>query len=123
MTKADGYHEPEVLKQYIWKFHRDLWTEDERLAEQAILYEAMFAPRSPNSNPDPRLVRERRKYANNAFVWQMIEQGYEYLKAYSRDRILRESPSELYIHRCPACHRVLASPEAQQCLWCGEDWN
>jgi hypothetical protein len=120
---ADGYDEPEVLKDYIWKFYRGLWTEDERLAEHAILVEQMFSRHWPNPNPDPRLAEERKKYAKNQFVWHMIDLGYEHLKASSRDRILRESPSELYIHRCPTCKRVLASPIARQCLWCGEDWH
>jgi hypothetical protein len=27
------------------------------------------------------------------------------------------------VARCPACNRVLRTPEAKQCFWCGHDWH
>ncbi|TWT75449.1 hypothetical protein CA13_31370 [Planctomycetes bacterium CA13] len=30
---------------------------------------------------------------------------------------------EFDIHRCAQCNRILQSPSAQQCLWCGHDWH
>ena len=26
-------------------------------------------------------------------------------------------------NRCPACSRIVISPLARQCLWCGHDWH
>jgi rRNA maturation endonuclease Nob1 len=27
------------------------------------------------------------------------------------------------INRCPACKRIVRTPRAQHCLWCGHDWH
>lgn len=27
------------------------------------------------------------------------------------------------INRCPACQRIIRTPLARQCLWCGHDWH
>jgi hypothetical protein len=29
----------------------------------------------------------------------------------------------LTINRCPKCNRVVRTPRARQCLWCGHDWH
>jgi hypothetical protein len=33
------------------------------------------------------------------------------------------SRGELRPIRCPDCRRVVKTPEARQCLWCGYDWH
>ncbi|HRX87396.1 MAG TPA: hypothetical protein P5572_20410 [Phycisphaerae bacterium] len=40
-----------------------------------------------------------------------------------RKRILRDHTNEVHINRCPECQRVLRTPQAQQCPWCGYDWH
>jgi uncharacterized OB-fold protein len=37
------------------------------------------------------------------------------------ERLLREHANEIVINRCPACGRIVATPKARQCLWCGHD--
>ena len=32
-------------------------------------------------------------------------------------------PSAAFVNRCPACNRVVRTPEAKQCFWCGHDWH
>jgi hypothetical protein len=29
----------------------------------------------------------------------------------------------LVVNRCPKCNRVVRTPRARQCLWCGNDWH
>jgi hypothetical protein len=31
--------------------------------------------------------------------------------------------NELRPNRCPSCRRIVRTPKAQQCLWCGHDWH
>ncbi|MCA9017338.1 MAG: hypothetical protein KDA77_18595 [Planctomycetaceae bacterium] len=40
-----------------------------------------------------------------------------------RDRILSEHGDQILINRCAKCNRIVATPRAQQCLWCGYDWH
>jgi hypothetical protein len=38
-------------------------------------------------------------------------------------RILGEHTATHRINRCPRCHRVVRTPLARQCFWCGHDWH
>jgi hypothetical protein len=35
---------------------------------------------------------------------------------------LLQNPA-VVVKRCPACQRVLRTPLAKQCFWCGESWH
>jgi hypothetical protein len=39
------------------------------------------------------------------------------------DRIWLEHQNLFQIARCLQCSRILKSPQARQCLWCGADWH
>ena len=40
------------------------------------------------------------------------------------ERLLREhADGTRVVHRCPECHRIVRTPSAEQCLWCGHDWH
>ena len=30
---------------------------------------------------------------------------------------------QLSLNRCPECNRIVRTPNAKQCLWCGHDWH
>ena len=38
-------------------------------------------------------------------------------------RLLTDHRTEIHENRCPECSRLLRTPLAQQCLWCGHDWH
>jgi hypothetical protein len=40
-----------------------------------------------------------------------------------RDQLLSERKDKIRINRCPKCSRIVRTPKAQQCLWCGFDWH
>jgi hypothetical protein len=39
------------------------------------------------------------------------------------DRIWHAHADEFTIARCANCNRILKSPQARQCIWCGNDWH
>lgn len=38
-------------------------------------------------------------------------------------RLLADSANLAFILRCPRCSRVVRTPKAAQCFWCGHDWH
>jgi len=54
-------------------------------------------------------------------VIEAISKGSNKFKESVRDRILREYPEA--VSRCPSCSKVLRTPRAKQCMWCGFDWH
>lgn len=39
------------------------------------------------------------------------------------DRILDDHAEDVVVNRCPECGRVVKTPRARLCLWCGHDWH
>ena len=38
-------------------------------------------------------------------------------------RVIKNHLDELPLNRCPECARLVRTPRAEQCLWCGHDWH
>jgi hypothetical protein len=50
--------------------------------------------------------------------------GYTALWEKLRERVAQAVDNkELKINRCPSCNRIVRTPLARQCLWCGHDWH
>lgn len=52
-----------------------------------------------------------------------LADGPEIFRRRVRDRLLSEHAAEIFINRCPSCGRVVRTPLARQCFWCGFDWH
>lgn len=39
------------------------------------------------------------------------------------DPLIQELKQKLVPNRCPKCNKIVRTPEARQCLWCGADWH
>ena len=51
-------------------------------------------------------------------------EGLRCFKASVADRIKTEIASgRVVVNRCPGCSRIVKTPLARQCLWCGRDWH
>lgn len=38
-------------------------------------------------------------------------------------RILADAAGEVFVNRCPRRGKVVRTPRARQCFWCGFDWH
>lgn len=123
MDAHTNYNEQAVLTMYVWNNFRHLRTDDENLAEHAITVEVKMGPHLFRSEPLPRLATERERYKDNTYVQKALELGLSGLQKMVKDRITKEMPPTFFVNRCPQCQRILATPKAQQCLWCGADWH
>jgi hypothetical protein len=125
-VEHQDYDEQAELTKYVWLGYRHLLTADEQLADVAFGVEQKFGAHRlfvTEPEPDPELLRRRKRYENNAYVQQALRLGYEGFQAKVRDRIVQEMPESFFVNRCPACQRIVATPRAKQCLWCGKDWH
>lgn len=108
---AVDYKESEALTQYIsWNFWR-LVTEGERqqllLATQRIK-EAYAALESRPIPPQPHPL-----YVARVALENKIDQRI-------RDDIRAK---QLIVNRCSRCDRIVRTPFAKQCFWCGFNWH
>ena len=117
---TESYDDDRELTSYLWHSYRNLLTPLESLADRAVHAEIKA------QNASPRMaawLRDRWGGENDPAVVAAIKDGPAAFRDRVRDRMLRECAEQITINRCPKCSRVVATPKAQQCLWCGADWH
>ncbi len=113
------YDEDEALGRYITDNFVGMMTDFER----RTYYLAIKREKAKNSDSAADklttwLARESED------VIQASEPGLAAVRRQIGERMLREQQAEvLFINRCPKCDRIVRTPLAKQCLWCGHDWH
>lgn len=125
MSQANKeYDEQRETTAYVWRNCQDLFTEDERLAEEAFVVEGKLRGwRGPLETAPLSMIEKRTQYQNNSYVQEALRRGYQAFHEMVRDRILTEYMDSFLFVRCPDCNRILRSASAKQCIWCGRDWH
>ena len=115
------YDEGNELTRYVWNHCVQFMTDLELRAGRAISgrEQAAFA----KSPVHAELIRQKYGEMNDADINAALSDGAEAFRLRVRNRILSEHETGAFVHRCPSCKRVLRTPKAQQCFWCGLDWH
>jgi hypothetical protein len=118
------YDDNEEIYRYV-TFTKELMTDLEWRAEWLAMmrHKAKLA-----DNPEVHAqLRSQFEAELDDDVRQMIgddSQGFSLLKPRIVERFLRDAADgRAVLNRCPACARVVKTPHARQCLWCGHDWH
>jgi hypothetical protein len=111
------YDETSELTEYLWQHHLELFSEAERKALWAV-----FAERKSTggSNGIKARIWEQHRLADDPAVMQHLSEGTEAFYRRAAQRVFAEH-AEISVNRCPACHRIVRTPKAKQCFWCGND--
>lgn len=115
------YDEDTQLTRYVWNHCTQLMTELELRVGRAITGRSKAANAKSPKYAD--VIRDRYGEMNDAEINAALSEGAEVFRRRVRDRILTEHETGAFVHRCPSCKRVLCTPLAQQCFWCGLDWH
>ena len=115
------YDERSILLQYIWNHYRHLLTLFERLVETAgVVRQKAQASNSPNYS---RMLNDRWGSLDNSSVDAALKDGLNAFKQRVCERILAEHGDQVFVNRCSQCHRIVRTPQARQCFWCGYNWH
>lgn len=109
------------LGRYIQHNYSNLYHEAEKLALQTLRAEAKLG--SPDlAEPMRSMLRQRWVSRDRPEVNALLADGPYEFAARAAERIVAEH-ADVIINRCPSCQRIVATPLAQQCLWCLHDWH
>ncbi len=112
------YDERQVIEDYVWKHYGNLFTAIEKRGV-FLVNGGIYPAGSRSAEQADRITgpvdAEELKAA--------LADGVKALRSRAATRVIREHTGEVYIHRCPECNRVVRTPVANQCLWCGHDWH
>jgi len=118
----ESYNEESELWKYIGRWYNHLFTEDERFGPTAQRLRELVPDASP-SDIKAILTERHGGKGESLPVVRQLQHEVDKLTRRTMDRICREHTDELFINRCPECGRIVVSPTAKQCLWCGNDWH
>lgn len=114
------YDEESELQNYVWKHYRPFMTPAEREAAWAVLADDMKRDKGRDIVVE---IWKEHKLAEKPDVVALLTKGAQQMRANAIKRILRERSTEVFVNRCPKCERIVRTPKALQCLWCGHDWH
>ena len=114
------YDEEREIATYVWQFHCDLFTAAEKRAYGPYYWERM---RAEKHRDIVEFEWKRHRIAEDAEVMALIADGVDVFHRRAAQRVVREHADEVFLNRCPRCNRVVRTPRALQCLWCGNDWH
>ena len=119
MTSAD-YDEEEELTRYVLNHHGGFMTSLEAWIVRASHAEEKAD--AAQSEYIASLLRRRSGHLDER-VARALEAGPATCRRLIKDRLLRDHADQIEVNRCPSCHRVVRTPSARQCFWCGHDWH
>jgi hypothetical protein len=114
------YDDDRELAAYVWDNHPEYLTPTEARAGLAVSAAAKAAAGSPDMAV---FVRKRHGLDDDAAVESELAGGTDAFRLRAAERILREHADAVVVNRCPRCRRVVRTPRAAQCFWCGFDWH
>jgi hypothetical protein len=115
------YDEDRELTRYVWDHYQRLFTEFEWRVGRAIHGRTKAAM---STSPEMAGALNRLWGAvGDAEVETALADGFEAFRRRVRDRLLAEHGAAVFVNRCPSCGRVVRTPQARQCFWCGFDWH
>jgi hypothetical protein len=117
-----SYDEEFELTRYVWRHYAYLMMSDfeHQVAWVAQAHEMAAFHRNPTL---ACVLVEQKRLASGPEVDAALSAGLEAFRRAVACRILSERSGEVKISRCSRCQRVLRTPVARQCFWCGHDWH
>lgn len=123
-AEAMDYDESSVLRKYVWDACQHVLTDLERRAERAVIARAKAAGARKFNRPDTaQMLDEKWGCVADPEVDAALAAGEEAFRQRVCERVLADPMASQSINRCPRCNRVVRTPTAQQCFWCGHDWH
>ena len=117
------YDENTILTSYIWRYYIPLMTSFERKVGGQLLRLQKAEAGAKGDLMRLEKLKNRYGWVNDPLVIRALEVGYEEYRDQVRIRLLREHSNDIFINRCPECKRIVQTPQARQCLWCGYSWH
>lgn len=113
------YNEESALAEYITTNFSNLMTDFESKVYRLAMQRAKAEGEGPAAYRLPKWIKDA-----GPQVAVASEVGFAVVSKQITDRILREIDNgQIVINRCPACCKIVRTPLARQCLWCGFDWH
>jgi len=69
------------------------------------------------------ILAEKGWISSDPEITDHLKNGYEEFEANIVQRIMMESPEEVFFNNCPKCRKLARTPYAKQCRYCAYNWH
>lgn len=114
------YDEERELQRYIFIEFVHLMSELEQRANRADYFLEVAARGS--GKVAEKMSSKFNELTASPEIARLLSDGSEAFRMKVVARVQKEEASKLYINRCKACDRIVATPRACMCIWCGHSW-
>lgn len=115
------YDEDRELTRYVWENYSGLMTEFECRVGWVIISRMKAA--ATQSAATAEMMNRHWCARDDVEINAALADGPEAFRRRVRERVLADCGERVFINRCHRCGRVVRTPKAQQCFWCGYDWH
>jgi predicted RNase H-like HicB family nuclease len=113
------YDEEEESRRYVWGYCTHLMTDLERCADRVAFVRAKTGQGREGHKP---VLLKMLEATEGPDVDRALSAGWDAFRQSVFQRILSENGDHIF-NRCPQCRRIVRTPRARQCYWCGHDWH
>ena len=112
------YNEQVELRKYLWAQFSIVCTE----AELSVYKANLGRQKAANSPSQDKMLRNMFGDWDETFIATELDDGFDSFTDRVLLRIDSESSDLFYVNRCEECKRIVATPKACICGWCGHEW-
>ncbi len=112
----DDTKELHFLAYYLVRYYGPILTENERHLLWACHLTPMIRSR-------PELARQPKFRIHNDARETIASRGLEPAIRATADKVLSREGDKVFVNLCPSCARLVRTPKAKLCLWCGHNWK
>jgi len=115
------YSDHTETRRYISRWYNHLLTNSERFGPSAEWLRNNVTDASPEEID--AVINEQYGGSEQRPIVAKLLTAIDRFTEQAISRILRDHALDIVLARCPDCGKIVASPDAKQCLWCGNDWH
>jgi len=112
------YNDGAELNRYLWAQFSIICTADEHRVYKAH-HGRLKADNAPEQD---RMLRKMFGDWDDPWIASQLSDGFDVFTSLVLARICRDCPELFYVNRCESCGRIVATPKACNCGWCGHEW-
>ena len=105
---------------YVVEYFSKLLTLPESLALKHSVYSSKGVIKM-NDESWTKIYYEKGLLSDDAEILNYLKDGYDQFIINCANRILQDSPGEVFFNLCPVCGRLARTPGARQFRFCGFD--
>lgn len=115
----EQYIEPKILKEYILKNYRGLFTS----FEEDVLHINRLIEKTKNYSDFNKAKIQAREFEKfDQLVLNTAQDDIDSFLEKVALRILKDNENSIFINRCTKCQKIVRTPNAKQCNWCFHKW-